>query len=359
MTTRQESAARRDAASVHRAAIIGLGFIGAGDQVSGDAIGGQKVTALDGTHAEAFLRHPRVTLVAGSSRDAGRRERFTQRTGVTAYPDWRDMLDREQPEIVSIATYAPSHAEITLACAERGVRVIYCEKPIATRLPDAERMLAACEKAGALLVINHNRRFNASYRRLRDAIAEGLLGELTSAALRWGSGRLGNTGTHLIDALCMLTGRRVEAVSGTLDRSVKADCRGPDFNDPGGCGVLRLSGGLMATVDAANHGTGPFQLIVHGQKARASVSGHTFVIGYPDGRLDPWPALPPGATSMDRAVAEIVDWLDHNTPFPYPAIEAVRTLEAIVAFHVSDARQARWVELPIAGADRLTEVRSG
>ncbi len=342
-----------------RAAIIGLGFVGAGDQVSGNAIGGQQVSALDGTHVEAFLKNPRFKLVAGSSRDAGRRERFTQRTGIKTYSDWRELLDREKPEIVSIATYAPSHAEITTACADRGVRVIYCEKPIATRLTDAEQMLSSCEKAGALLIINHNRRFNINYRRLRDEIAKGVLGELTSASLRWGSGRLGNIGTHLIDALCMLTGRNIEAVFGTLDLSAKTDCRGAEFSDPGGWGLMRLSGGLMVTVDAANHGTGAMQIIIYGQKARAIVGRDTLSIEFPDGRIEQCPCLSKNATSMDLAVAEIADWLDKNKLFPYSAADAIKTLESIMAFHVSDNRGNCWVDLPLTGSDRDCEVRSG
>src|SRR3990172_3120658 len=65
--------------SIYRGAIIGLGFIGGADQVSGDALG-QRVEDLDGTHFDAMRNHPRVTLMAGSSRDAGRRKRFAQRT---------------------------------------------------------------------------------------------------------------------------------------------------------------------------------------------------------------------------------------------------------------------------------------
>lgn len=343
----------------YSAAIVGLGFVGAGDQVSGDAIGGQQVSALDGTHAEALLKNPRIKLVSGSSRDGGRRERFTQRTGVRTYSDWREMLDRERPEIVSIATYAPSHAEIATACASRGARVVYCEKPIATNLSDAEQMTAACEKAGTLLVINHNRRFNISFRRLRDEIAQGALGDLTSASLRWSSGRLGNVGTHLIDALCMLTGRSVEAVSGTLDRSEKPDCRGSEFSDPGGWGVMRMSGGLMATLDAANHGTGALQITVYGKKARAIVGRDTVSIEFPDGRTEQWTCLAKNASSMDLAVKEILDWMDGKKPFPYPAVGAIRTLEAIVAFHVSDSRKSSWVNLPLTGSDRNYEVRSG
>ena len=269
---------------IYRAAIIGLGFVGAGDQVSGDAIGGQQVSALDGTHAEALQRNTRIKLVAGSSRDLGRRERFTQRTGIKAY---------------------------------------------------------------------------IAYRRLRDEISKGVLGDLTSASLRWGSGRLGNVGTHLIDALCMLTRRSVEAVSGTLDLSAKTDCRGVEFNDPGGWGVMRLSGGLMATVDAANYGAGNMQIIIYGRKACATVGRETISIEFSDGKLEQWPCLSENESSMERAVAELIEWLDGKNTFTYPAVDSVHILEAIMAFHVSHSRKSCWVELPLKGAERNYEVRSG
>ena len=117
--------------ATYRAGIIGLGFIGGADQVSGDALG-QQVSGLDGTHFDALSNHPRVNLVAGSSRDAGRRERFAQRAGAKTYTNWEEMLAQEALDIVNVATYAPVHAEITVACAKQGIRAIYCEKPIAT-----------------------------------------------------------------------------------------------------------------------------------------------------------------------------------------------------------------------------------
>ena len=71
----------------YRAGIIGLGFIGGADQVSGDALG-QQVTELDGTHLFALQNHAEVELVAGSSRDEGRRGRFSERTGARTYANW-------------------------------------------------------------------------------------------------------------------------------------------------------------------------------------------------------------------------------------------------------------------------------
>ena len=148
----------------YRAAIVGLGFIGGADQVSGDALG-QRVEDLDGTHVGALCNHMRVDLVAGSSRDNGRRERFHVRYGLPAFADWREMLRSAAPlDIVSVATYTPVHAEITQAAVEAGARAIYCEKPVAATVAEAEGMLSACNKAGALLVINHNLRFHPGYR---------------------------------------------------------------------------------------------------------------------------------------------------------------------------------------------------
>jgi predicted dehydrogenase len=344
----------------HRAVVVGLGFIGAGDQVSGDAIGGQQVANLDGTHAGALAGNPRVEVVAGSSRDAGRRERFTQRTGVKAYADWREMLASERPAIVSVATYTPQHAEVTIEAIRCGARVVYCEKPIAATLAEAETMLDASRKAGALLVINHNRRFNPNYRRLRDLIAAGGLGDLTSASLQWGGGRLGNIGTHFIDALVMLTSRRVESVSGTLDQAVKRDVRGEQFQDPGGWGVLKLSGGLMCTLDAPALGKTPPLLQINGTLGRATTAGDDVTIErWGVAAPERWPSVRREATSMDRAVSEIVAWLDHGTPLPYPAEDAKHVLETIVAIHASHARHAAWTDLPLAGADRERVIRSG
>jgi len=220
-------------------------------------------------------------------------------------------------------------------------------------------MVRACREADSLLVINHNRRFNPNYRRLRDLIAAGGLGELPSITVQWGAGRLGNIGTHMFDAIYMVTGRRVEAVSGTLDLAGRSDCRGPQFHDPGGWGTMRLEGGLMVVVDAPDYGRTPPTISVNGSEGRALTGGDEVRIERWDDRQEHWPSQRQKATAMDRAVEEIAAWLDHGTPFPYAAEEAVHILEAIAAFHASHARNATRVELPLTGADRDIEIRSG
>ena len=342
----------------YRAGIIGLGFIGAGDQVSGDALG-QRVEDLDGTHASSLAGHPQIELVAGSSRDQGRRDRFAQRTGARTYADWRELLEREELDIVSVATYANVHADPTVACAEAGVRAVLCEKPIAQSVPDAERMVAACADAGALLVINHQRRFTSSFRKARAHLANGGLGELTSINAQWPTGRLGGVGSHVFDAIYHVTGRRIEAVSATLDLAGKPDARGPQFADPGCWGTMRLEGGLMATVDATDYGMAPWDVRVNGAEGRAFVGSDDVRLEYWDGRTEHWTNDDQVGTGMDVAVREMVGWLDGESDFDYDPTETVQVLEAIAAFHASHAKNSAWVVLPLTGADREIVVNSG
>ena len=342
----------------YRAGIIGLGFIGGADQVSGDALG-QQVKDLDGTHVAAFENNTRVEVVAGSSRDEGRRSRFHDRTGAVTYADWREMISEAKLDIVSVATYTPVHKEITLGCAAAGIPVVYCEKPIANSVSDGEAMVKACEDAGSLLVINHNRRFSRNFRRFRDLLREDGLGDLTSITLQWSAGRLGNIGTHVFDAVRMVTAREAIAVSGTLDLSGKPDCRGSQFSDPGGWGLIKFEDGIMATVDAPDYAAHGISMRFSGMSGMATINGRVVTLDYKDGRHEIWPVDTDRESSMDIAVGEIVDWLDTRKDFPCSAMESVRTLEVITAFHVSHRRNSAWVELPLAGADRDIVINSG
>ncbi|MEX0728190.1 MAG: Gfo/Idh/MocA family oxidoreductase [Planctomycetaceae bacterium] len=336
----------------YRAGIVGLGFIGAGDQVSGDRLG-QNVSDLDGFHLQALQNHPAIDVVAGSSRDDGRRERFTARTRANTYADWREMLAKEQLDVVSVATYAGPHADVTVACAEAGVKAVYCEKPMATSVADCDRMIDACKTSGTLLVINHNRRFHPLYRRIAEFIKEGWLGDLITAHVNWGTGRLGNVGTHFFDALQMVTGRNVLEVSATLDLAGKPDCRGDEFRDRGGWGMFRMEGGLIALFEAPDYSKSPAYIGINAGEGQATIDGSGVSITWWNGKKETWTVPERNETSMDRAVAEIVDALQYGKPLYCDAGQSLRTLETIAACHISHERQSQFVKLPLTGDDRM------
>src|SRR5215203_7500130 len=94
-----------------------------------------------------------------------------------SYGDYRELLARGDLDFVDICTPEFLHAEQTEAASAAGVHII-CEKPMSSSVAEADRMIAAAEKAGVLLMIAHSRRFTGRYRQIREAIDRGDIGEV-------------------------------------------------------------------------------------------------------------------------------------------------------------------------------------
>ena len=345
----------------YRAAVVGLGFIGAADQVSGDAIG-QRVEDLHGTHAQALAGNPRVELVAGSSRDPGRRTRFEERLGVpNTYARWQDMLEREALDIVSVATNSPYHAEIALACARSGIRCVFCEKPITTRLSDADELIEVCKEHGTLLVVNHNRRWEPMYLEVRTLVGGGAIGTVQHVVATWPAGRLGNVGTHVFDALRLMLDREAVAVTGQVNDTGRPDCRGSQYRDPGGWGVIEFEDGIRGLVDAAESISSPFpmEIVLRGSTGKISLCGFSASVAAWGQEASDIVVEDDGKNSVDRAVAEIVQCLDENRPSGSSGEDGRATLEIIMGFHASHRRGGARVALPLEGEDRDSEVLVG
>src|SRR2546422_716989 len=91
--------------------------------------------------------------------------------------DYHDILDRPDIEAVVICSSTDTHASIIKEAAQAG-KHIFCEKPIALDLPSIDRALNAVARAGVKLQLGFNRRFDASYRRVRQAVEQGETGRL-------------------------------------------------------------------------------------------------------------------------------------------------------------------------------------
>src|SRR5436190_21803626 len=122
-----------------------------------------------------------------------------------AYADFREMLDRERPDIVSVCTWTHLHAPATIAAAARKPKVILCEKPMATSLGEADAMLTACRRNGVKLAVGHMRRFFPAWTQARQLIAEGAIGNPVHVWSAVSEGVL-NWGTHLIDGVRYVLG---------------------------------------------------------------------------------------------------------------------------------------------------------
>lgn len=119
-----------------------------------------------------------LELVAVADVRADNAERAAREYGAEAhYSDYHELLARDDLDFVDICTPEFLHAEQTEAAAAAGVHIM-CEKPMCASVAEADRMIAACERAGVRLMIAHSRRFTGRYRQIRAAIERGDIGEV-------------------------------------------------------------------------------------------------------------------------------------------------------------------------------------
>lgn len=161
---------------------------------------------IAGAHAGAYLRDGRAALVAAADPVPEAAEAFARRFGVPrTYADHRAMLAAERPDVVSVCTWPPDHTAPVVDAGGAGARGLLCEKPLAVTLPEADRMLAAAEGAGAVFMVGHQRRLEPRYRLARGLIADGAVGEVVEVHGTCG-GDLLTDGTHLFDLARYLLG---------------------------------------------------------------------------------------------------------------------------------------------------------
>ncbi|WP_150275946.1 Gfo/Idh/MocA family protein [Paenibacillus tepidiphilus] len=154
--------------------------------------------------------------------------------------DWRELVAREDIDLIDINAPSDAHKEIALAAARAG-KHIFCEKPLALSLADSCEMLEAAEAAGVLHMVGFNYRFSPAVRLAKRLIDSGRLGRIyhfrawflqdwildPEFPLVWrlqkdvaGSGSLGDLGAHLIDLAHYLVGDIAE-VTGMSETFVK------------------------------------------------------------------------------------------------------------------------------------------
>lgn len=95
-----------------------------------------------------------------------------------------DLLDRERPAGVIIATPNGQHAAVAVACASRSVHMLI-EKPIADTLSAAARIIAAADRHGSRVLVGHHRRHSPFIRKARDMVQAGELGRLVGVSMLW------------------------------------------------------------------------------------------------------------------------------------------------------------------------------
>ena len=163
-------------------------------------------------HVQAYRKcpHTEVTAVCGTNPDRARA--FGKEFGVRDYTSVEQMLAKERPDVVTVATLEWDHESPVLLSLEAGCHVL-CEKIMAHTIPIGERMVAAARRAGRTLGVNYNYRCVPSHGLIREELIRGTFGE---PAL-YTSGMHAYLWAHMLDLMRFFFGDPAEVSAAIVD----------------------------------------------------------------------------------------------------------------------------------------------
>lgn len=188
-------------------------------------------------HAPMFQEHPNFEVQAIASVARGRTEDIKAQTGLEqVYTDWKEMLAKEELDLVAVTSAPFLHHEMVLEALRSGKDVL-CEKPMAFDAQQSLEMIQAKNEANKKGFINFEFRFGPARQKVKEVLQEGKLGRIMHISYTtvmpgyersitgvrgWlgqedkAGGYLGALGSHMLDTLMWLTGERITSVYGQL-----------------------------------------------------------------------------------------------------------------------------------------------
>lgn len=185
-------------------------------------------------HAVRKLGYSVIGVVdkARSSLDEAKQEHNLDENMLFATPE--EMFAVDVPECLIIATTADSHCTLTCMAAERGVKYILVEKPLAVSLEECDRMIRSCDQHGARLSVNHQMRFMEQYSSPKTLLDSEVYGGFKSMTVVGGNFGMSMNGTHYLEAFRYLSGEDPVEVTAWFDPGTVANPRGAKFEDRAG-----------------------------------------------------------------------------------------------------------------------------
>lgn len=308
-------------------------------------------------HLDVLAKLPQTRVVALAETDAARRTEAMQRAPqATPYAGYRDLLQQSAAEAVVICLPTTLHAEAAVAAFEAGKHV-YLEKPIALSLDEAERVVAAWQRAGTTGMIGFNFRFSPLYREARRQVRAGALGTLVAArsvfsaaarslpewkqTRRTGGGVLLDLASHHVDLARFLFDEEIERVQAHLS-SVRSE-------EDTAAVQMTLTSGLPVQSSFSMSAVNDHRFEIYGTEGRLTVDRY----GAPDvevvrpseeqsraqrlRRLDPRRVLhtPNYQKPFEDALAAFADAALGDGPAAPDLMDGYRSLAAVAAAEAS------------------------
>lgn len=216
---------------------------------------------------------PNAILIAVADERKKYAEEFGKAYSIDSYCDYRKLLDRRDIDAVIITSYTSAHVEHVVAAVEAG-KYILLDKPIATNLSDADRMIEAARKAKVSFMMAYLLRFIPALQKSKEIIEQGVIGKPVSAfySIRcplkyikgmpdvsepgWyidpeksGGGGFIDHGVHFTDCLRWFFKSEVQTVFGKIANLTYTDIPVEDY----GIAVFTFKSGAIATVESTWH----------------------------------------------------------------------------------------------------------
>jgi len=325
---------------------------------------------LGGSHGYAYDRAEEYELVAVCDINLEIFDRFYERAeiergGLAEYTDYREMLAAENLDVVSVAT--PDHLHVDPVCdaSNAGVRGIFCEKPLATTLADADRIVETIERNNTKLSVDHTRSWIPSHQAVRRAIRDGEIGGLTRIVAHMGGKRsmLFRNGTHLVDAVCFFADAEPVWVIAAHERGFEDygpvyDGKGgkdPQY-DPGSTIIVEFANGVRGLINSAKLTPQMFEFDLQGPGGRFWLTDQQCTFWTTEqsqgrGELSDFSAgrgyADPFGENLIPAVQEIAQMIADDVPSSSPAARGRNTLEIMVAALKSQVEGSAKIRLPL------------
>ena len=218
--------------TVVKAAVLGAGVMGS-------------------NHARVYAEMENVDLCAVADPDETVAHKIARRYRATVYADYRELLDEERPELVSVAVPTRLHAEVACEVLTRGIHVLV-EKPLALSLEEGQHIIDVAEHHGVKLAVGHIERFNPAVVEIKRRLQKEELGRIFQLHARRLSpfpGRVQDVGvildlaTHDVDVMRHLLNADVKRVFAETDQKAHFSCE--DLVSA----LLRFSNGVIGVLD--------------------------------------------------------------------------------------------------------------
>jgi len=335
-----------------------------------------------GNHIPWYATNPKVELVGLVDINKQQAQGCSERWGGRVYSDIGEMLDKEKPHLVSIATPVHLHREQAIECLKYGCHVL-CEKPMAPTLEEAQEMIDTAKDNKVILGIVFDKRFSLVYEKGRQLILSGEIGVPLFMRVNWvtnvswsgfrtklytGGGVFQDVGSHFIDLFRWYFNTEITTINGVIDIFYPEEREVEDH----ATALLQLKNGMSGIIETSWIGPKDYRYSHIGEVWVYCTEGavkalDSFRVELPG--IDIWSkkqnewriiSLPSNVATFEhyqykRMIDEFVACVDKEKEFVPSGEDGKRAVEAVLGLYQSWYTNKK-IDLPLSQSPNLSEI---